>query len=133
MANDGAKVTIDSKCLSDDNSTYTDCAYPVAVVVGAPGDQEPNPKTWCVVKKMAARCAGLAYSKLSLTISHLLPPLHPLCSKEEWNLKCSGNYGYAHLEVFNATHTYFRWDTTSANGDPADWFDEFWVVKSAAA
>jgi hypothetical protein len=77
----------------------SDCKYPIAVVVGAPGDQEINPRS----------------------------------CKEEYALKCSGNYGYAHFEVFNATHAHFRWDTTEANGDPADWYDEFWVVKGASA
>lgn len=37
------KVVIDSDCLSSDNSTYTNCKYPILVVTGAPGDQEVNP------------------------------------------------------------------------------------------
>ena len=38
------KVTIDKDCLSPDNSTYTNCKYPILVVVGAPGNQEINPR-----------------------------------------------------------------------------------------
>lgn len=96
MMNDGMDVTIDTACLSADNSTYTACKYPIAVVIGAPGDIEANP-------------------------DH--------CS-EAWQINCSGNYGYAHMDVMNATHVHWRWDTVTANGGPKDWFDEFWVVKA---
>ena len=59
-----------------------------------------------------------------------LPQVDPKSCSEQWAINCSGNYGYAHMDVMNATHVHWRWDTTSANGDPADWHDEFWVVKA---
>jgi len=38
-------VVIDTACLSSDNTTYTNCKYPIINVVGAPGDRELNPRS----------------------------------------------------------------------------------------
>ena len=59
--------------------------------------------------------------------------VNPRSCNEKWNIRCSGNYGYGKLQIFNATHAHWVWNTTvpvSGSPDPS-FIDEIWAVKSA--
>jgi hypothetical protein len=70
------KVVIDSACLSPDNRTYTNAKYPIIVVVGAPGDQEVNPRT--CEESYQINCSGnYGYGYLqAMNMTHLHATWH---------------------------------------------------------
>ncbi len=94
----GGKTVVDTAAISADKRVYTNPAYPVLIVTGAPGNQEVNPRT----------CA------------------------EANALFCSGNYGWGKVQVYNATHLHWHWNTTvPVSGGPDPTFsDDLWIVKN---
>ena len=56
--------------------------------------------------------------------------MNPATCDEKWNVYCSGNYGYARLQV-NATAIHWNWFTTvPVKGSPNPTFsDELFIVK----
>jgi hypothetical protein len=59
--------------------------------------------------------------------------VNPKTCSEEWQINCSGNYGYGHLSVHNASHAHWEWNTTiPVSGGPDPSFgDDLWFVKTA--
>jgi alkaline phosphatase D len=57
----------------------------------------------------------------------------PRTCTEEWQINCTGNYGYGHFQVINATHAHWVWETTvPVKGGPDPTFrDDVWFVKTA--
>ena len=57
--------------------------------------------------------------------------VNPKSCDEEWDLFCSGNYGFSLFTVFNATHSHFTWNTTvPVAGSPDPTFsDSLWIIK----
>jgi hypothetical protein len=57
----------------------------------------------------------------------------PATCNEQYNIVCSGNYGYGHLQAVNSTHLYWNWFTVvPVKGSPNPTFsDTLWVVKEA--
>lgn len=59
--------------------------------------------------------------------------VNPRTCNEPYQVNCSGNYGYGHFTVFNATHAHWTWDTiVPVSGSPDPTFtDSTWFVKTA--
>jgi hypothetical protein len=57
--------------------------------------------------------------------------VNPKECNEEWNIYCSGNYGFGLFTVYNATHSHFFWNTTvPVAGSPDPTFsDSLWIIK----
>ena len=68
----------DTACMSEDNHTYTGCAYPISIVSGAPGDVERNDA-----------CPGD-------------PALSGIV------VACTPQYGYGTLAIHNTTHAFWN-------------------------
>lgn len=58
--------------------------------------------------------------------------VNPRTCNEANNIVCSGNYGYGWLQVLNATHLHWKWNTTvPVSGSPDPTFsDDLWIVKA---
>jgi len=58
--------------------------------------------------------------------------VNPRTCTEENQIYCSGNYGYGKLQVMNATHMHWVWNTTvPVAGSPEPKFsDDLWIVKT---
>jgi hypothetical protein len=59
--------------------------------------------------------------------------VNPATCDEQYNIVCSGNYGYGHLQAVNSTHLYWNWFTiVPVKGSPNPTFsDTLWIVKGA--
>ena len=82
----GTANATDLACASgaERNAVFTNCKYLATIVTGAPGNPEAQPPD----------CGGPA-------------PHDP----QQPTLTCSRNYGFGFLQVHNATHASWQWDT----------------------
>jgi hypothetical protein len=85
VPNYGTRNLTDPTSMSPDMHTYTDPTYMVTIVTGAPGNQEVQPSS----------CGGPTPTDVTFPTA-----------------ACSRNYGYGYLQIANATHASWRWETT---------------------
>jgi hypothetical protein len=109
-----AKGQYDSNSSNADHSVYTDPAFMVPVVSGAPGDQEVN-----AVNPMSES------ARAHLHDARLRQPRYD----PGWQTN-TNNYGYGKLTIYNATHAHWVWTTAvpHVNSTAPDYSDDLWVI-----
>ena len=113
-ANNGTGA-VDTTCASanlgnatNPRAVYTDCAFITTVVCAAPGDQEVNAERH----------------------EHPAPQLVGPLVAPQAGVTSTNNYGYSKMQVVNATHLHWRFDTAvpHVNSSAPHYTDELWLV-----
>lgn len=102
----------DSNCSNADHSVYSNPKYVVPIVSGAPGDQEVNARKKHEADAVRERAAAALRTG-------------PIGWQTSTN-----NYGYGHLQIVNATHAHWTFNTTvpHVNSTNPNYSDDLWIV-----